>query len=96
MAKASLNKSGLFKKSNPFKNSKKSIHMIYDAKLQTLFFFQLYSKGSFFTKHNRLTTLPQLTASGSFYVLLFNFSAFILFQVSEIPSRSHWTTKTTL
>lgn len=58
-------------------------------------FFQLYSKGSLFTKHYRLTTLPELTVSGSFCALLFNFSTFLLFKVSEI-SRSHWTTKSTL
>lgn len=41
--------------------------MIYDTKLQMLFFFQLYSKGSLFIKHHHLTSLSQLTVPGSIY-----------------------------
>lgn len=91
--KSSTKQPASSKESNPFRNSKKSIHMIYDAEVQMLFFFQLYSEGSLFTKCDCLTTLPQLTVSESFYVLLFNFSTFLLFQVSDISSRPHWTTK---
>lgn len=52
--------------------------MNYDTKLQVLFFFQLYSKGSLFIKHNHLTTLSQLTVSRSMssYSISLSFSDF--------------------
>lgn len=64
--------------------------MIYDANLQMLFF-----KGFLIAKHNYLITMPQLTVSRSFSIVLFNSPAFLLLQISETSSRSHQTTKPT-